>query len=614
MANYEWQQLKDDKKFEELINELCIQEYKREFQLYGRNGQKQNGIDGKCSKGEICFQCKNKNDLTKLREDLESDTQLMMDKFTPVKSIFACAAQRDTKLQDLAEVLSKKHSIEIIVWSWNEIEGMIEKYEDVAKKFYPHIYKIKIIIQNLDTKASDGLIQNIAIETEKYYASHNETLDKLLENEGFVDYLKKQIDYHLKTNTPLTEQLEKLSKQREEDKQEFEKMLKEAKGTDYEALLLEAQVAFDNYNETSYREILDGYKADKAGQQYIKNLANSYYLKSKSYHRELNYPKALFEISEATRFDNNNSDYLHWYGYIAHNTGDYDTALKYYQKSLVIYEKVRGTNHSDTATSYNNIGGVYYAKGDYDKALEFYQKSLVIKEEVLGIKHPDTATSYNNIGGVYYAKGDYDKALEFFQKSLAIGEKVLGTKHPDTATSYNNIGGVYESKGDYDKALEFYQKSLDIREKVLVTKHPDTATSYNNIGGVYESKGDYDKALEFYQKSLAIREKVLVTKHSDTATSYNNIGLVYKSKGDYDKALEFYQKSLAIREKVLGTKHPDTAQCYTNIAILFMDQGKYAKALELVQKAYPIYLETLGKEHPQTKNSAMGIEILKSKL
>ncbi|KIM10177.1 MAG: hypothetical protein KU38_07835, partial [Sulfurovum sp. FS08-3] len=376
MADYQWQPLKDDKKFEELINALCIQEYKREFQLYGRNGQKQNGIDGKCSKGEICFQCKNKKDLKQLLRDLESDTQSMMANFTPVKSIFACAAPRDTKLQDKAQELSKKHSIEIIVWSWNEIEDIVEKYEDVAKKFYPHIYKIKIIIQNLDTKASDGLIQNIAIETEKHYASHNETLDKLLENEGFVDYLKKQIDYHLKTHTPLTEQLEKLSKQREEDKQEFAKTLQEAKGTDYEALLLEAQVAFDNYNEKLYREILDRYKADKAGQQYIKNLANSYYLKAKSYHRELNYPKALFEISEATRFDNKNGEYLHWYGYIANDMGDYDTSLKYYQKSLAIHEEVLGIKHPDTATSYNNIGLVYDSIGEYDKALEFYQKSL----------------------------------------------------------------------------------------------------------------------------------------------------------------------------------------------------------------------------------------------
>jgi len=503
---------------------------------------------------------------------LESDTQSMMAKFTPVKSIFACAAQRDTKLQDLAEVLSKKHSIEIIVWSWNEIEDMIEKYEDVAKKFYPHIYKIKIIIQNLDTKASDGLIQNIAIETEKHYASHNETLDKLLENEGFVDYLKKQIDYHLKTNTPLTEQLEKLSKQREEDKKEFAKTLIEARGTDYEALLLEAQVAFENYNETSYREILDRYKANQAGQQYIKNLANSYYLKAKSYYRELNYPKALFEISEATRFDNNNGDYLHWYGYIANDTGDYDTALKYYQKSLVIYEKVRGTNHSDTATSYNNIGAVYQAQGVYDKALVFYKKSLAIREEVLGTMHPDTATSYNNIGMVYKSKGEYDKALEFHQKSLAVIEAVLGMKHPNTASSYNNIGEVYRAKGEHDKALEFYQKSLAINEKVLGTKHPTTATSYNNIG------------------------------------------LVYRAKGEYNKALEFYQKSLAINEKVLGIKHPTTATSYTNIAFLFMNQGKYAEALELEQKAYPIYLETLGKEHPQTKNSAMGIEILKSRV
>ena len=237
---------------------------------------------------------------------------------------------------------------------------------------------------------------------------------------------------------------------------------------------------------------------------------------------------------------------------------DYQTSMMYNQTYLMMVQFSGKENFSDTTSSYNNIGVVYYSQGDYDKALEYYSKTLAIREKVLGTEHPNTARSYGNIGVVYKNQGDYDKALEFFTKDLAICEKVLGTEHPDTAICYNNIGVVYKNQGDYDKALEYYYKALAIREKVLGTEHPDTAICYNSIGGVYCSQGDYDKALEYDSKALAIREKVLGTEHPDSAICYNSIGWVYCSQGDYDKAQEYFTKALAIFEKTFGPEHPNT--------------------------------------------------------
>ena len=143
----------------------------------------------------------------------------------------------------------------------------------------------------------------------------------------------------------------------------------------------------------------------------------------------------------------------------------------------------------------------------YSDALKWHKKALVIREKVLGADHPDTATTYNNIGLVYYSLGDYEKALEWYEKALAIQEKVLGADHPVTAATYNNIGLVYYSLGEHEKALEWYEKALAIREKVLGAGHPSTATTYNNIAGVYYSLGDYEKALEWLEKALAIQKK-----------------------------------------------------------------------------------------------------------
>ncbi len=46
MSKYQFLPLKDEKEFESLVNDLCVEKYGIEFQVYGRKGQKQNGIDG----------------------------------------------------------------------------------------------------------------------------------------------------------------------------------------------------------------------------------------------------------------------------------------------------------------------------------------------------------------------------------------------------------------------------------------------------------------------------------------------------------------------------------------------------------------------------------------
>ena len=220
------------------------------------------------------------------------------------------------------------------------------------------------------------------------------------------------------------------------------------------------------------------------------------------------------------------------------------------------------------ASLYHEGGWGHGHLGNYSQALEWYQKALVIEEKVLGKEHPATAATYNNIAWVYDGQGDYPKALEWYQKALAIKEKVLGKEHPDTAATYNNIACVYDEQGNYPKALELNQKALAIYEKVLGKEHPDTASIYNNIAVVHDEQGEYFKALEWHKKALAIREKVLGTEHPDTATTYNNIAGVYCNQGDYPKALEWSNKALLILEKCLGSNHPYTKTIQENIEFL----------------------------------------------
>ena len=79
---------------------------------------------------------------------------------------------------------------------------------------------------------------------------------------------------------------------------------------------------------------------------------------------------------------------------------------------------------------------------EYNTADHFVQDEEVtytVLEKALGIDHPDTATSYNNIGTVYFARGNYGEALEWLEKALAVYVKVLGTEHPFTKITQKGV-------------------------------------------------------------------------------------------------------------------------------------------------------------------------------
>lgn len=102
-------------------------------------------------------------------------------------------------------------------------------------------------------------------------------------------------------------------------------------------------------------------------------------------------------------------------------------------------------NQIEMASLFFEDGLGNYQFGNYPKSLEWSHKALAIHEKVLGTYHPDTASTYNHIAFVYSSQGDYPTALEWFHKSLDIREKVLGTDHPDTKLVCQNIEYISSS-------------------------------------------------------------------------------------------------------------------------------------------------------------------------
>jgi tetratricopeptide (TPR) repeat protein len=242
-----------------------------------------------------------------------------------------------------------------------------------------------------------------------------------------------------------------------------------------------------------------------------------------------------------------------WYrlGSVLLKVGQFDKAQQVYG---ILLE--HATEESGKAPIYHQLGLIKYNQGEYQEAIKFYQKALEIKKEMFSPNHPNLANTIIALGNVYYSMGEYSKALSSQEKALEISQKSLPPNHPDLADSYNNIGSLHGQMGKYLKALPYFEKALKIRQQSLPSNHPDLAVSYNNIGNVYYKKGNYSKALSYYEKALAIKQQSLPPTHPDLGASYNNIGSVYENMGNYSKACSFYERAVEIGQHSLPSNHP----------------------------------------------------------
>ncbi|ODS31932.1 MAG: hypothetical protein SCARUB_02941 [Candidatus Scalindua rubra] len=188
-----------------------------------------------------------------------------------------------------------------------------------------------------------------------------------------------------------------------------------------------------------------------------------------------------------------------------------------------------------------------YQEGRYEDAIPHAERALALREKAIGPEHSNVATSLNNLAGLYRAQGRYADAEPRCLRALSINEKSLGENHPDVATSLNNLALLYKVQGRYADAEPLYRRALAIWEKTLGKDHPDVATSLNNLAELYCARGRYADAEPLYLHALAIREKALGKDHPDVATSLNSLSAFYAS--------------LALH-KAMPERHSDSHSCF----------------------------------------------------
>jgi len=219
------------------------------------------------------------------------------------------------------------------------------------------------------------------------------------------------------------------------------------------------------------------------------------------------YDLALEQLAEATTILQQTGNTLETakalsnQGLVYNSTGKYLQAEEQLQMALTLRQSVLPDVHELIANSYNNLGLVY-GQLDADKAIDYYEKAVVIYEKLHGKDHPKMAVANSNLGFAYFKLELYGDAINYYETALTIWDKINPQPNPSKAFVLSSLGYTYTKLDDKKTAMEFYEKALAMYIASQGKKHPDVAAMYNRIGNIHQSNDKFDEALQSYQLAL----------------------------------------------------------------------------------------------------------------
>lgn len=98
-------------------------------------------------------------------------------------------------------------------------------------------------------------------------------------------------------------------------------------------------------------------------------------------------------------------------------------------------------------------GIAYHDAGEYDKAIKEYEKALII--------NPQSGLAHYEIAFSFYQKGDYKNAEKYSKKSIELDKD-------NALSSYITLGNSLDMQGKHKKALKIYEEAIENYDHYLL--------------------------------------------------------------------------------------------------------------------------------------------------
>ncbi|MFO0931412.1 MAG: CHAT domain-containing protein [Planctomycetota bacterium] len=217
-------------------------------------------------------------------------------------------------------------------------------------------------------------------------------------------------------------------------------------------------------------------------------------------------------------------------GVVAQATGDARTALRLFQRLLVLEERLGATG----AATLCEIGRAQSTLGDVASARATLERALAAAKE-----HDEVgtyATALGDLADIHFRLGDYPRAVGMHRDALA-QRRSVGDR-PGVARSLDHLAGVQAALGAWAKAFELAEAART--EAAAIGDDLVLATVMSTVGSFHSRLGQYPEAATLYRAALEVFRRL--DARASAVNALTALGVVHLKSGDLEQALKDFDE------------------------------------------------------------------------
>lgn len=220
------------------------------------------------------------------------------------------------------------------------------------------------------------------------------------------------------------------------------------------------------------------------------------------------------------------------------------------------------------------LGGIYVAQGDYQTAMKMFRKSLMIWGE-----GSQAGSVYLNMGTLFRRRQKYASAIQAYERAVELGTSSV------KLLAYTGLGQVALDLQDSRQARRYLLKGYMIAKSQ--ENDEGKANLYCNLGKYYKEIGKLDRAIQRLKTALKYAER-----WQDSRTRFYilaELADVYLHIKDFeaaDQTLKLFESEINQDGDVLLV-----GMCFNMFAKKHAQTGQIDSALTLLGQSYKILMK-----------------------
>ncbi len=301
--------------------------------------------------------------------------------------------------------------------------------------------------------------------------------------------------------------------------------------------------------------------------------ANLFFKKSQVLKKQMLFPEALQQLDKALKLDSLNVGYLVEQADLFESLGNYDPALKSYNKAILIQPddllikynmgqtQIRINDYKDAVKTFEDIHAVdstnvmfnkFYALAAYKAKI--YNKAAQLYEKYI-LQNPNDLGAYLNMAHAYgemkndtaafkalmlaKKKFPHNKTVDLkFANSLFVAKnyKSACQSYKEYMEKYDTIFPVLENYGICLYHTKHEEKAIDVLEECYSAFPNDPYINFY-LGVSHKKLANYDLAAKYIDFAIYISLPEFLPE------MYHHLGQIYGSMREFEKSIEALKKA-----------------------------------------------------------------------